>query len=91
MVTFFSIASEEKDFCRYPKTMSHLEMMHTPHQRQAVKDLLLSRITTDALKDKVQLFEEKEIAVSEKHIDPLVLEFRRNKLRANVQTEERSN
>ena len=79
---------EKSDVCSIHYTMSHFKTiatMHTPVQRKAVKDLLLSQVTTESLKDRVQLFEEREFnAGDNKQIDPAVLEIRKCKLEGGL-------
>ncbi|CAN5806246.1 hypothetical protein BH10BAC3_BH10BAC3_30680 [soil metagenome] len=57
-----------------------LTTKHNINERKAVKDFLLSRVTTNDLKSRVQLFEERENSSEQAPIDSNVIELRKNKL-----------
>ena len=54
--------------------------VHSINQRKAVKDFLVSRVTSIDLKARVQLFEEREGSTEQAPIDSHLIELRKTKL-----------
>lgn len=83
MSSLLQFLNKKLTFAGIHTTMSHLMSiagMHTLEQRTALKDLLLSKVTTDDLKERVQLFEQKVPDAGKSQVAADTLEMRKNKL-----------